>query len=109
MIVDPADYGRVLKAIAENGGATTLGLRRELAQKAYARTARYDAAISAWFARELSQKAPPIAAFAGPASTPSSAMARTRTNGRPSTAPARPAPAWQARGKSRARRSPTTI
>jgi phosphoribosylaminoimidazolecarboxamide formyltransferase/IMP cyclohydrolase len=31
-------------------GATTLTLRRKLAQKAYARTAAYDAAISNWFA-----------------------------------------------------------
>ena len=31
-----------------HGGATTLKLRRELAQKAYARTAAYDGAISNW-------------------------------------------------------------
>ena len=48
VVVDPADYDRVLAAMRANGGATTLALRRELAQKAYARTAAYDGAISNW-------------------------------------------------------------
>ena len=48
VVVDPSDYGRVLAAMAANGGATTAQLRRELAQKAYARTAAYDGAISNW-------------------------------------------------------------
>jgi len=65
VIVDPADYARALDDMAAHGGATSPALRRELAQKAYARTAAYDAAISAWFARELGETAPPTAAFAG--------------------------------------------
>jgi len=65
VIVDPADYGRVLAEMKENGGATTLELRRRLAQKAYARTAAYDAAISQWMAKELGEHTPPIIAFAG--------------------------------------------
>ena len=48
VVVDPADYPRVLAAMDANGGATTLSLRRELAQKAYARTAAYDGEISNW-------------------------------------------------------------
>jgi len=48
VVVDPADYARVLAAMNANAGATTLALRRELAQKAYARTAAYDGAISNW-------------------------------------------------------------
>ena len=48
VVVDPADYARVLAALQHNGGATTPALRRELAQKAYARTAAYDGAISNW-------------------------------------------------------------
>lgn len=48
VVVDPADYARLLDAMAANGGATTHVLRRDLAQKAYARTAAYDAAISNW-------------------------------------------------------------
>jgi len=48
VVVDPSDYPRVIAAMSANGGATTLALRRELAQKAYARTAAYDGAISNW-------------------------------------------------------------
>jgi phosphoribosylaminoimidazolecarboxamide formyltransferase/IMP cyclohydrolase len=48
VVVEPEDYARVLAAMAANGGATTPSLRRELAQKAYARTAAYDGAISNW-------------------------------------------------------------
>ena len=65
VIVDPADYTRVLDEMATNGGATTMALRRELAQKAYARTAAYDAAISGWFAGQLGEDTPPIAAIGG--------------------------------------------
>ncbi|MFM9942601.1 MAG: bifunctional phosphoribosylaminoimidazolecarboxamide formyltransferase/IMP cyclohydrolase [Hyphomicrobiaceae bacterium] len=48
VVVEPEDYARVLEAMRGNGGATTAALRRELAQKAYARTAAYDGAISNW-------------------------------------------------------------
>ena len=48
IVTDPADYGRVLEELQTNGGATTEALRRELARKAFALTARYDAAISRW-------------------------------------------------------------
>jgi len=65
VIVDPGDYARVLDAMAQNGGATTLGLRKALAAKAYARTAAYDAAISAWFAATLGEAAPAWRAFGG--------------------------------------------
>ncbi len=56
VVVDPADYARVLDAMQANGGATTLGLRRELAQKAYARTAAYDGAISNWLGAVVDNK-----------------------------------------------------
>jgi len=52
VVTDPADYGRVLDEMQKNGGATSEALRRELAQKAYALTARYDAAISRWLFEE---------------------------------------------------------
>ena len=48
VVVDAADYARVLAEMRTHAGATTYALRRELAQKAYARTAAYDAAISNW-------------------------------------------------------------
>jgi phosphoribosylaminoimidazolecarboxamide formyltransferase / IMP cyclohydrolase len=48
VVVDPADYDRVLAELREAGevGATT---RRRLARDAFAHTAAYDAAIVSWF------------------------------------------------------------
>jgi phosphoribosylaminoimidazolecarboxamide formyltransferase / IMP cyclohydrolase len=48
VVVAPEDYQRLLEEMRTRGGATTLEFRRELAQKAYARTAEYDGAISNW-------------------------------------------------------------
>jgi len=48
VITDIAQYGEVLKAIADGG--FTLEQRRRLAAQAYAHTAAYDAAVSTWFA-----------------------------------------------------------
>ncbi|HSZ75749.1 MAG TPA: bifunctional phosphoribosylaminoimidazolecarboxamide formyltransferase/IMP cyclohydrolase, partial [Rhizomicrobium sp.] len=55
VVVDPEDYASVLDEMAAHDGATTLALRRKLAQVAYARTAAYDAEVSNWFARELAK------------------------------------------------------
>jgi phosphoribosylaminoimidazolecarboxamide formyltransferase/IMP cyclohydrolase len=69
VIVDPQDYASVLAEMKANGGATTLTLRRKLAQTAFARTAAYDAAVSNWLSGELAKagdKEPPRRrAFAG--------------------------------------------
>lgn len=48
VVVDPADYDRVLGALA--AGDDDPALRRELAEKVFAHTASYDAAIADWFA-----------------------------------------------------------
>jgi phosphoribosylaminoimidazolecarboxamide formyltransferase / IMP cyclohydrolase len=48
VVTSPAQYGDLLKAIAEHG--YTLEQRRRLAAEAYAHTAAYDAAVSSWFA-----------------------------------------------------------
>src|SRR5262249_23752689 len=48
VITDIAQYGEVLKAIADGG--FTPEQRRRLAAEAYAHTAAYDAAVAAWFA-----------------------------------------------------------
>jgi phosphoribosylaminoimidazolecarboxamide formyltransferase/IMP cyclohydrolase len=53
VVVDPEDYSVVLAELEHQNGATSLTLRRKLAQRAYARTATYDAAVSNWFAGEL--------------------------------------------------------
>src|SRR5207237_7886966 len=65
VVVDANDYARVLDELTAHGGATTLALRKALAQKAYARTAAYDAAISNWLANELGDAAPAYRAFGG--------------------------------------------
>ena len=65
VVVDADDYARVLAELKQHGGATTLALRKSLAQKAYARTAAYDAAISNWFATALGDTAPAYRAFGG--------------------------------------------
>ena len=44
VLVDPADYGEVLAALARGG--TDFALRRRLAARAYAHTARYDAMVA---------------------------------------------------------------
>src|SRR6266478_4654487 len=65
VVVDPSDYFFVLTELRDHGGATTLELRRRLAAKAYARTGVYDAAISNWFADQLSDTAPAFRAIGG--------------------------------------------
>jgi phosphoribosylaminoimidazolecarboxamide formyltransferase/IMP cyclohydrolase len=65
VVVDPADYASVLAEMDENGGATTQALRKSLAGRAFARTAAYDAAISAWFAGKLGERTPKTRAIAG--------------------------------------------
>ncbi len=48
VLVDPSDYERVLSAIAN--GSDDPDLRKLLAEKVYAHTSSYDAAIAQWFA-----------------------------------------------------------
>lgn len=48
----PAQYTKVIEAIQSSGG-TTPDLRRELAAAAFAHTADYDAAIAAYFSRQI--------------------------------------------------------
>lgn len=57
VVTDPADYEPVLTALREQGG-TSLELREQLAAKAFARTASYDAAISTYFATRGSERFP---------------------------------------------------
>jgi phosphoribosylaminoimidazolecarboxamide formyltransferase/IMP cyclohydrolase len=64
VVVDPADYARVLAAL-QGGDATALHLlRRELAGKVFAHTAAYDAAIGAWFAEQAGGRFPERLTFA---------------------------------------------
>ena len=58
VVVDPADYGQVIEEMTANGGATTKDFKRQLAGKAYARTAAYDSAIGDWFGAQLGETFP---------------------------------------------------
>jgi phosphoribosylaminoimidazolecarboxamide formyltransferase/IMP cyclohydrolase len=51
VVVDPDDYEAVLHELCESDGRLSLQTRTLLATKAFALTARYDAAIATWFAR----------------------------------------------------------
>ena len=57
VVTDVEDYDAVLTELQAQGGLSET-LRRRLAATAYARTAAYDAAISAWFAEVLEDAAP---------------------------------------------------
>jgi len=70
VVVEPADYAAVLADLEAHDGGTTLALRRRLAQKAYARTAAYDAAISNWLAGQLGETAPAFRALGGALAEP---------------------------------------
>jgi phosphoribosylaminoimidazolecarboxamide formyltransferase/IMP cyclohydrolase len=54
IVVEPTRYDEIILALSEGG--TTLQQRRQLAANAFAHTARYDAAVAEWFARELSSQ-----------------------------------------------------
>jgi phosphoribosylaminoimidazolecarboxamide formyltransferase/IMP cyclohydrolase len=65
VVVDSSDYETVMAELVLHRGATTLATRRRLAGKAYARTAAYDTAISAWFAAQHGETLPDRFAMAG--------------------------------------------
>jgi phosphoribosylaminoimidazolecarboxamide formyltransferase/IMP cyclohydrolase len=56
VLVDPADYTRVIEALSNGGDA--LEMRRDLAEKVFAHTAAYDAAIASWFAAQRGERFP---------------------------------------------------
>ena len=61
---DPEDIAEVVAALKADG-ATSLGLRRRLAARAFARTAAYDSAIGAWFAGQTGDEWPARKSIAG--------------------------------------------
>ncbi len=64
-VTDVEDYQPLLAELETHEGQTTLTFRQQLAQRAYARTAAYEAAVSTWFAGALGDPAPRRRAFAG--------------------------------------------
>jgi phosphoribosylaminoimidazolecarboxamide formyltransferase / IMP cyclohydrolase len=59
VVVDPADYEGVLQELRESGGRLSSDTRTLLAAKAFACTARYDAAIATWFSMRSYEGFPP--------------------------------------------------
>ncbi len=57
VVTDPGDYESVLGEI-ESAGVLSDGARKRLAAKAFAKTASYDSAISAWFAQQTGEGFP---------------------------------------------------
>ncbi len=64
VVTDPADYDLVLGELTNSRGVS-LDTRRQLARKAYALTAAYDAAIATWFAGEEGVAFPETLVVAG--------------------------------------------
>jgi phosphoribosylaminoimidazolecarboxamide formyltransferase/IMP cyclohydrolase len=65
VVTDARDYGLVLNQLSENAGQTRLAFRKTLAQRAFALTAAYDAAVSTWMAGAIGETTPRHRAFAG--------------------------------------------
>jgi phosphoribosylaminoimidazolecarboxamide formyltransferase/IMP cyclohydrolase len=65
IVTDPSDYPALTAELEQTGGATRIDFRKALAAKAFAATAAYDSAISAWFAAvDQQQKFPATRAMA---------------------------------------------
>ena len=58
VLVSPADYEPVLEELRRSDGMLSLATRERLAAAAFAYTARYDAAISRWFAARVHEGFP---------------------------------------------------
>ncbi|WP_336278625.1 bifunctional phosphoribosylaminoimidazolecarboxamide formyltransferase/IMP cyclohydrolase [Bartonella sp. CB175] len=65
IITDISDYDVVLDELKGHDGCLSFVMRRQLALRAYERTAAYDAAIAAWFARDLKVETPSWQSFSG--------------------------------------------
>jgi phosphoribosylaminoimidazolecarboxamide formyltransferase/IMP cyclohydrolase len=52
VVVDPAQYGELIKEIGKNDGLITSSLRRRLAKEAFKRTMAYEAAIFSYLERQ---------------------------------------------------------
>lgn len=64
IVTDPSDYPEIIEQIKADGG-TTHAVRKQLAAKAYARTAAYDTAISQWYAEQNGVTFPDRLTFSG--------------------------------------------
>ncbi|HEV7937137.1 MAG TPA: bifunctional phosphoribosylaminoimidazolecarboxamide formyltransferase/IMP cyclohydrolase [Solirubrobacteraceae bacterium] len=58
VVVDPSDYQVLVNELMQPDGCISLSTRQRLAAVAFATTARYDAAISSWFAQREDEDFP---------------------------------------------------
>jgi phosphoribosylaminoimidazolecarboxamide formyltransferase/IMP cyclohydrolase len=65
VVVEPGDYDALKREMSAQDGGTSLAFRRDLARKAFARTAAYDAAIAQWMAGDLGEPFPERMTLAG--------------------------------------------
>ncbi|MBD9529332.1 bifunctional phosphoribosylaminoimidazolecarboxamide formyltransferase/IMP cyclohydrolase [Paracoccus sp. PAR01] len=65
VVVDVQDYAAVLAELDGNDDTTSYVFRQRQAQIAYARTAAYDAAVSAWMAQAIGEATPRRRSFSG--------------------------------------------
>ncbi|MBK4141912.1 bifunctional phosphoribosylaminoimidazolecarboxamide formyltransferase/IMP cyclohydrolase [Corynebacterium macginleyi] len=79
VVVDPARYDEVAQAVTEGG--FTLQQRRGLARDAFLHTADYDAAVSAWFVDQLSDREVTTSLRYGENSHQSATVTRIGTKG----------------------------
>ncbi|HEV3073052.1 MAG TPA: bifunctional phosphoribosylaminoimidazolecarboxamide formyltransferase/IMP cyclohydrolase [Thermoanaerobaculia bacterium] len=75
VVVEPADYTRLLAALSASDGVVPETLRRELAAKAFRHTQSYDAAVAEWLGRHVAAVASAAAGAAGIASAPAAGTA----------------------------------
>lgn len=61
VVVQSSDYGRVLQQMRESGGSTDERTRLELATRAFAHSAGYEAAIASWLQGQLATDDEPFA------------------------------------------------
>ncbi len=59
VVVEPSDYEGLVNELMQPDGCISLSTRQRLAAVAFATTARYDAAISSWFAQREDEDFPP--------------------------------------------------
>jgi phosphoribosylaminoimidazolecarboxamide formyltransferase/IMP cyclohydrolase len=81
VVVEPADYTRLLAALSASDGVVPETLRRELAVKAFRHTQSYDAAVAEWLARHAEAATSAGAGAAGIASAPAAGTAAAPAGG----------------------------
>jgi phosphoribosylaminoimidazolecarboxamide formyltransferase/IMP cyclohydrolase len=61
IVTSPSQYSGLIEELKSNNGATSLASRKSFASQAFALSAAYDTAISAYFSAQLQEIAPPSA------------------------------------------------